>query len=206
MRPTTSAPLPELSTSYAAHGAWQRDQPSPRRRLPGAGRPDNVVGVRTRHSPEHDGSDGYLDRAASVSTSRARGRRGDHPVRRGPRRGGGRAERLQPRRRRRVGVTASTKDHPSPNRSSATSSTRSRSSSSSMPPTRSLRSTIWPSALVARVLPHRTQPFADIVRQSASSTVGRCPTSPHAGLRASRPRTIRRHRGRASDHRRPARR
>jgi len=156
--------LPELSTSYAAYGAWQRDHA-----VSGADfwadAQDIVAGVQLP-PPEHEGYDGYLERPASVSTSELSVAAASTPfaaaltaaaiVLSGFSRDGV-VE---------LGVTASTKDHPSgePLIGYALNTLPMR---IEVDPSATLRSLdVDVSALVARALPHRTHPYADIVRQA----------------------------------------
>ncbi len=156
--------LPELSTSYAAYGAWQRDHA-----VSGADfwadAKNTVAGVQLP-PPGHEGQDGYLERPASVSTGELSAAAASTPfaaaltaaaiVLSGYSRDGV-VE---------LGITASTKDHPSaePLIGYALNTLPMR---IEVDPSATLRSLdVEASALVARALPHRTHPYADIVRQA----------------------------------------
>ena len=155
--------LPELPTSYAAYGAWQRET--------AAGADfwaevhDSVAGVQLP-PPDRAGPDGYLERPASVSTSELSAAAASTPfaaaltaaaiVLSGFSRDGV-VE---------LGITASTKDHPAaePLIGYALNTLPLR---IEVDPSATLRSLdLDASALVARALPYRTQPYADIVRQA----------------------------------------
>ncbi len=156
--------LPELSTSYAAYGDWQRSADTSAADF-WAEAHDTVSGVQLP-PPAEVGPDGYLERAASVSTSELAAAAASTPfaaaltaaaiVLSGFSRDG----------IVELGITASTKDHPAaeplvgyylntlPMRIA-------------VDPSDTLRALdVASSDLVARALPHRTHPYADIVRQA----------------------------------------
>ncbi len=156
--------LPELTTTYAAYGAWQRDQAASSADF-WADTDGTVAGVQLP-PPERAGRDGYLERPAPVSTSELSSAAASTPFAAALTAVAVVLSSFSRDGVVELGITASTKDHPSaePLIGYALNTLPLR---IEVDPSATLRSLdVDASRLVARALPHRTHPYADIVRQA----------------------------------------
>ncbi len=156
--------LPDLATSYAAYGAWQRTNAATAADV-WAEAPDTVAGVQLP-PPARVEADGYLHRPASVTTSELAAAAASTPFAASLTAAAAVLSGFSGDGVVEMGVTASTKDHPSsePLIGYALNTLPMRFDVDPSLPLRSLD--VEASAQVARALPHRTHPYADIVRRA----------------------------------------